>query len=126
LDSFNDPLTGAYFTYATNPSLTQYQLATFLENLSLKSGIIDQTFAANRYIMTLGKTLGIVLSGTTPVNEDASIKAAGYLDVKNTSLPYTVQFRNSVVVTGTGSTINPLLASVTAGPRKSCKSIMDT
>ncbi|MFA6090368.1 MAG: LamG domain-containing protein, partial [Candidatus Gracilibacteria bacterium] len=109
-----DPLDSTiYTTYSTNATQTKMQLMSFLEDsnnvTSFNSSFITEANASvtsdysKRFPITLGDTLGILLSnGTGSLNQPVQETGTG-VDLYTTTGSYVLQFDSKAKVSGTGT-----------------------
>ena len=104
-DGIKDPLTETFVTYVVNSTYTRYELVTYMENIAFQFPIINQTYAASTFIKTIGKPLWVGFIWTTLIQDDSSVKTAGFIDLQSTTTLVTLQFKDNVSFTGTGQAL---------------------
>jgi len=116
-----DPIDWVYYTYSIDINQNKYQILWYLENVDsiTYNSIIDQAYAepttyANRFPITKGWKLWIILDSTTLIPAQSKIWAGNSFDTASgtTSSWFTAQFTNTEKLVSTGW-ITPLLAAMT-------------
>ncbi len=104
-----DPIDETFYTYATNPNNTKFQLVGFLENTQTANNFLENKLFAdnsNRNIYTIWQSVGIFLDDTnTPIQELWNTA----VELENNSTVYKTVLNKQNIVTESGSTLKTKL-----------------
>ena len=105
--SGKDPKDDSYYTYITNAARTQAEIVGYYENQITSFQQIpwvEKAYASypGSLMRYVGNNLGIVLNAASlPIQEDATLLAAGKIDLKTTATATTIKYSETDIFTST-------------------------